>query len=262
MKIVVVGIGYVGLSLSVLLSQKYEVIAVDIVKEKVDKINNKVSPILDAEIEKYLTKSTLNLKATTNIDEALKDADFVIVSTPTNYDDEKNYFDTLSVEQVIKKVIDANDKAFIVIKSTVPVGFTEKISKKYETSNILFSPEFLREGKALYDNLYPSRIIVGLSNNGSDQIAMAKVFIHLLKECAIKKNISTLLMSSTEAEAVKLFANTYLALRISFFNELDTYASIHNLSTKSIVNGICLDDRIGDYYNNPSFGYGGYCFLS
>lgn len=259
MKIAVAGLGYVGLSNAVLLSQNNEVVAVDVVPEKVEKVNNKISPIADREIEDYLINKKLNLTATLNTELAYKDADFVIISTPTNYDDEKNYFDTRHVESAIEAVLKVNKRATIVIKSTIPVGFTENIIKKYGYKNILFSPEFLREGKALYDNLYPSRIIVGVSGASAELQKEATQFIGLLKQGAIKKDIPSLIMSATEAEAVKLFANTYLALRISYFNELDTYCEMKGLDTKNIIEGIGLDPRIGGHYNNPSFGYGGYC---
>ncbi|MBR3628305.1 MAG: nucleotide sugar dehydrogenase [Elusimicrobia bacterium] len=259
MKIAVAGIGYVGLSMAVLLSQQNEVFAIDIIPEKIKMINNKKSPISDKEIEDFLLNKPLNLIATTDSHLAYKDADFVIVATPTNYDETKNYFDTSSVETVIKQVIEINPKAYIVIKSTIPVGFCERVKKKYSYKNILFSPEFLREGKALYDNLYPSRIIVGTDLDSKEQIEKANIFANLLKQAAIKKEVEIKIMNVTAAESVKLFANTYLALRVSFFNELDTYAEIKNLDTKSIIEGIGLDPRIGNYYNNPSFGYGGYC---
>ena len=259
MKIAVAGIGYVGLSMAVLLSQKNEVVAVDVVQSKVDLINIKKSPIVDKEIEEYLATKSLNLVATTDGDTAYRNADFVVISTPTNYDEKKNYFDTSSVECVIENVLAVNPQAIIVIKSTVPVGFTKNICEKYACSNIMFSPEFLREGRALYDNLYPSRIIVGIAENNDRMQKAAQVFADLLQSGAVKSDIPVRYMNSTEAEAVKLFANTYLALRVSFFNELDTYACVRGLDTKSIIDGVGLDPRIGDYYNNPSFGYGGYC---
>jgi UDPglucose 6-dehydrogenase len=259
MTIAVAGTGYVGLSIAVLLAQHNEVYAVDIIQSKVDLINQKKSPIKDEEIEDYLQNKPLDLIATTDGVSAYAKADFVIISTPTNYDTEKNYFDTSSVESVIEQVISVNPDAVMVVKSTIPVGFIKKVQQKYQTNKILFSPEFLREGKALYDNLYPSRIIVGVDSNCAEIKAKAQEFAELLSQGAKKENIDILYMRPTEAEAVKLFANTYLALRVSFFNELDTYAAMRNLDTKSIIEGVSLDPRIGDFYNNPSFGYGGYC---
>ena len=259
MKIAVAGTGYVGLSISILLSQYSDVTAVDIVEERVNLINNKKSPIQDDYIEEYLATKPLQLTATLDWENGYKDAEFVVIAAPTNYDSQKNFFDTSAVEDVIGKVLQVNPTAIMVIKSTIPVGYTESVRKKFNTNNIIFAPEFLRESKALYDNLYPSRIIVGYDQNDKTLEAKAKQFAELIREGAIEKEVPMLYMGSTEAEAVKLFANTYLALRVSYFNELDTYAELKNLNTQHIIEGVCLDPRIGNHYNNPSFGYGGYC---
>jgi len=259
MKIAIAGTGYVGLSIATLLAQNNEVVAVDIIAEKVDKINNRISPIQDEYIEKYFKEKELNLTATLDTKEAYTDADFVVVAAPTNYDTQKNFFDTSAIENVVESVIKYNPDAIIVIKSTIPVGYTENIRNKFHCDNILFSPEFLRESKALYDNLYPSRIIVGTDTMNARLMKAADTFANLLKEGAVKEDIDILLMGFAEAEAVKLFANTYLALRVSYFNELDTYAEMKGLNTKEIISGVCLDPRVGEHYNNPSFGYGGYC---
>ena len=259
MKIAIAGTGYVGLSIATLLAQHNEVVAVDIIADKVDKINNRISPIQDEYIEKYFKEKELNLTATLDAKEAYTYADFVVVAAPTNYDTQKNFFDTSAIENVVESVIKYNPDAIIVIKSTIPVGYTDSIRNKYHCDNILFSPEFLRESKALYDNLYPSRIIVGTDTMNARLMKAADTFANLLKEGAVKEDIDVLLMGFSEAEAVKLFANTYLALRVSYFNELDTYAEMKGLNTKEIISGVCLDPRVGEHYNNPSFGYGGYC---
>ncbi len=259
MKIAVAGTGYVGMSIAVLLSGENKVVAIDVVPEKVDMINRRVSPIQDKELEEYLSEKKLDLRATTDPAEAYTDADYVVISVPTNYDPNRNYFDTHHVEEVVELVQKYNPKAYMVIKSTIPVGYTQKVQKKFGTNRIMFSPEFLRESRALYDNLYPSRIIVGTDRNDSELLSAAEGFAKLLKNGAIKKDVDVLIMGLAEAEAVKLFANTYLALRVSYFNELDTYAESKGLDSKSIIEGVCLDPRIGSHYNNPSFGYGGYC---
>ena len=259
MKIAIAGIGYVGLSNAILLAQHHQVYAVDVVQKKIDMVNNRVSPLADPEIEEYLATRSLNLTATSNWQQAFSEAEVVIISTPTNYDSDKNFFDTSLVESIIEQVLQVNPKAFMVIKSTIPVGYTASVCQRYNTNRILFSPEFLREGRALYDNLYPSRIIVGTVCEDPEVTAFARRFAELLKEGALKEDVPCLFSGSTEAEAVKLFSNTYLALRVAYFNELDTYAEVRNLNSQQIIEGVCLDPRIGSHYNNPSFGYGGYC---
>ena len=259
LKISVIGMGYVGMSMAVLLSQKHSVTAVDVIQEKVDNVNNKISPIEDKEITDFLSKKQLNLKATTNLQSAVLDADYVIIATPTNYDDSVNKFDTTSVDSVLKSVSKINAKGVMVIKSTVPMGYTQKAINLYKNKRIIFCPEFLREGKALYDNLFPSRIIVGTQVNDKDSYKTALNFAEILKSCSLKPDVETMVIGTLEAEAVKLFANTYLAMRVAFFNELDSFAMVNDLNAQQIIKGVCLDDRIGNFYNNPSFGYGGYC---